>query len=377
MKVTVVDCSVSGHRETYYKQFAQTLLSMGCETSLIAPNASELPDAISFEPIASLPLRPLPVGKPIKKRLVVLINAAILLFNLYVLRKQLKRFKPNLVFFACLDDMLPTLTPVWLLNKLVPYQWSGLLVQSALGSYKTAFPDIRRALRSPYCVAVGVLNEYSVESLLPFQKQILLFPDFADLSAPCVNYELLHLIRARGAGKKIVSLLGSIHPRKGIDLFLKSSTLLDQDTYLFLMAGNPSLSAQQIEELRAFESSHPNCIFALEKIPSEACFNALVLVSDVVFAAYSCFSGSSNMLTKAAAFGKPIVVSRGFCMGKRVEKYRLGAVVDQHDDVACAVAISRLCQETTPDLTGLIQYTTDHRVSRLVTCFTQLLKYQS
>ena len=24
MKVTVIDCSVSGHRETYYKQFAQT-----------------------------------------------------------------------------------------------------------------------------------------------------------------------------------------------------------------------------------------------------------------------------------------------------------------------------------------------------------------
>lgn len=29
MKVTVIDCSVSGHRETYYKQFAQTWAGMG------------------------------------------------------------------------------------------------------------------------------------------------------------------------------------------------------------------------------------------------------------------------------------------------------------------------------------------------------------
>lgn len=38
MKVTVIDCSVSGHRETYYKQFAHTWAGMGNETSLIAPD---------------------------------------------------------------------------------------------------------------------------------------------------------------------------------------------------------------------------------------------------------------------------------------------------------------------------------------------------
>ena len=38
MKVTVIDCSVSGHRETYYKQFAHTWAGMGYETLLIAPD---------------------------------------------------------------------------------------------------------------------------------------------------------------------------------------------------------------------------------------------------------------------------------------------------------------------------------------------------
>ena len=119
MKVTVIDCSVSGHRETYYKQFAQTWAGMGHETSLI------------------------PAGKPLQKTLVVLRNAEIRLRNLYKLRRSLQRLNPDLVFFACLDDMLPTLAPLWLFNLLLPYQWSGLLVQSALPPYHRGMPDTR------------------------------------------------------------------------------------------------------------------------------------------------------------------------------------------------------------------------------------------
>lgn len=129
MKVTVIDCSVSGHRETYYKQFAQTWAGMGHETSLIAPDGKGVQETVAFQPVSALPLLPLPAGKPLQKKLVVLRNAVIRLRNLYRLRRSLQRLKPDLVFFACLDDMLPTLAPLWLFNLLLPYQWSGLLVQ--------------------------------------------------------------------------------------------------------------------------------------------------------------------------------------------------------------------------------------------------------
>ena len=58
----------------------------------------------------------------------------------------------------------------------------------------------------------------------------------------------------------------------------------------------------------------------MEKIPDESCFNALIAESDLIFAAYKQFTGSSNLLTKAAAFRKPVIVSRGLCMGRRVEQ---------------------------------------------------------
>ncbi len=93
-----------------------------------------------------------------RKKLVVLRNAVIRLRNLYRLRRSLQRLNPDLVFFACLDDMLPTLAPLWLFNLLLPYQWSGLLVQSALPPYHRGMPDTRPFLRSKNCVGVGILK---------------------------------------------------------------------------------------------------------------------------------------------------------------------------------------------------------------------------
>ena len=71
MKVTVIDCSVSGHRETYYKQFAQTWAGMGHETSLIAPTGKvyrrPLPFSLSQRFRCCRSCR-----KPLQKKLVVL-----------------------------------------------------------------------------------------------------------------------------------------------------------------------------------------------------------------------------------------------------------------------------------------------------------------
>ncbi len=104
MKVTVIDCSVSGHRETNYNSLLRHGAGMGHETSLIAPDGKGIQEAVAFQPVSALPLLPLPAGKPLQKKLVVLRNAVIRLRNLYRLRRSLQRLNPDLVFFACLDD---------------------------------------------------------------------------------------------------------------------------------------------------------------------------------------------------------------------------------------------------------------------------------
>ena len=109
MKIAVIDCSVSGHRETYYKEFTLAWASLGHDVLLCAPRASGTEQAATFVPIDTRPLRPLPVGQPIRKKLTVLHNACIRLQNLSAISRQIGDFHPDLVYFPCLDDLLPTL----------------------------------------------------------------------------------------------------------------------------------------------------------------------------------------------------------------------------------------------------------------------------
>lgn len=373
MKVIVIDCSVSGHRETYYKQFAATWADMGHDTSLVAPDGNHIAGNIAFEPISSKPLLPLPSGNPIKKKLTVLRNAWTRLRNLNRLSRKIKKSNPDLLFFACLDDMLPTMGPLWLFHFLLPYRWSGLLVQSALPPYKPGMPDTRPYLQSKNCMGIGILNEYSVDELKAFQQRIFLFPDFADLSTPNPSYELPEKLIAKAGKRKIIALLGSINSRKGIKLLQQCIPLLPENEYFFLIAGRSSLTAQQEADVRSLESSRSNCLVSLEKIPDESCFNALVASSNIIFAAYSHFTGSSNLLTKAAAFGKPVVSSRGYCMGRRVEKYGTGKVIREDNAEECSAAIRSLCTTHEIDAKSLSRYAGDHDVQKLTLCFNQII----
>lgn len=365
MKIAVIDCSISGHRETYYKTFTRAWASLGHEVLLLAPRESGMNGIAAFQKIETHPLLPLPAGKPIKKKFVVLQNAWIRLRNLAILRKQLKDFHPDLVYFPCLDDLLPTLATLKLFNRLFPYPWSGLLVQSIFPPYKAGIPDIRPFLRSPFCQGIGVLNEYSIESLKAFQTDIKRLPDFADLSEANEEYDLLHTLRNKAKGRKIIALLGSIGTRKGIQLLLRTIPLLPEEEYFFFLAGKSWLTETQTQELKTVESTRNNCLFSLQHIPDEACFNALVSASDVLFAAYYNFSGSSNLLTKAAAFGKPILVSSGECMGKRVSDYGIGIAIPQEDADKCRQAIIDLCRQGAPQPQNFTKYAAEHSLNKL------------
>ncbi|ADV42877.1 glycosyltransferase [Bacteroides helcogenes] len=373
MKVAVIDCSVTGHRETYYKEFTRTWAALGEEVLLIAPREPETGSIAAFKRTGARPLLPLPTGQPLRKKITVMRNALIRLRNLATLRRQLVDFRPDLVYFPCLDDILPTFAPIALFNRLLPYSWSGLLVQSALPPYKPGMPDVRPFLRSRHCRGIGVLNEYSTDELKDFQTNICRLPDFADLSAPDETYPLLHTLKKHAGGRRIISLLGSIGTRKGIGLLLSTIPFLPEDEYFFLIAGKSWLTETQNLELKSFEASRNNCLFSLTHIPDEACFNALVSASDVLFAAYRKFTGSSNLLTKAAAFGKPVIVSQGECMGKRVTDYGTGFAVPEEDPEACRTAIIRLCREGTPSPEGLTRYASEHSQDKLADILRQLI----
>ena len=368
MKIAVVDSTTSGHRETFYKQFARSWQEAGHTVMMFTPTSIE---GIMHQALELKPLLPLPTNQFLKKKLTVIQNAGIRIDNLKTVRDSVKPFAPDLVYFACLDDFLPTLSSATSLNIVMPYRWSGLLVQSALANYKWYMPDVRSALKHLNCVGIGVLNEFSIEPLRAWQPNIDRLPDFADLSAPNKEYTLAQEIANKASGRKIVSLLGSINKRKGVDLLLRTIERMAHDEFFFVIAGKSSLTADETEQLLSFANKHTNMVVSLERIPTEADFNALVAQSDVIFAVYQQFTGSSNMLTKAAAFEKPVVVATKQCMGKRVEEYKIGIAIDETDANACSEAIIKLCNQPI-DSKNYVQYSALHRTETLKNCLSNV-----
>jgi glycosyltransferase involved in cell wall biosynthesis len=74
-------------------------------------------------------------------------------------------------------------------------------------------------------------------------------------------------------------------------------------------------------------------------LKDERIFNEILSLADVVFAVYRDFGRSSNMLSKAAYFEKPILVATGSLMGTLVERYKIGLTVDQNDTLAMHQAL--------------------------------------
>lgn len=126
------------------------------------------------------------------------------------------------------------------------------------------------------------------------------------------------------------------------------------------------------------KSAPHNCFFYFERIPNEAQFNSLVNVCDILFAVYNKFPHSSNILTKAATFKKPVIVSNKFCMAERVRKFGLGLTINEGNTLQCIEALYKLfsqsesdTRQTKQDFEGYKQF---HSTERLYTAFSAILK---
>src|SRR5690606_31086851 len=104
-----------------------------------------------------------------------------------------------------------------------------------------------------------------------------------------------------------------------------------------------SFNKNELEFINSYIQQEPeNCYFYFHRIENESYFNSIICICDIIFAVYKDFIHSSNLVTKAAFFEKPILVSEGYCMAKRVKNYRLGLTVEQDNIEKIIVAIRKL-----------------------------------
>ena len=182
-------------------------------------------------------------------------------------------------------------------------------------------------------------------------------------------------------GKKVIGLLGSLEKRKGVLTFIElSQQAMFGDKWYFILAGKLARNTFNTEELTLidnFISANPdNCFLFFDYIKDEADFNALINVCDLIFAVYEKFPHSSNILTKAAIFQKPVIVSGGYYMAELVNEYKLGWTVEERNCEQC-LNVMRYFEEHENELIDDFHYhrfTIINSEESLVESFNQILQ---
>lgn len=364
--IVLIDPFLGGHNLTYRQLLAQTLLDLNNRVATFCPDPSELSQWIqekcnhSAEVFHAIEIQePKPSFFPFNRNIILSFlrwkYAATAIDRLSFKTGQ----KPDLVFFGYLDPYLHPYLPPSLIDIIFPYEWSGLYFlpshlrsqENFLARQMGIFKKQEFVLKSSHCRSIAVLDEGITEKLkIAVRKPVITFPDVTDSCTPDMNFTIATQIRERKRGKKVISLLGSITKRKGVLRFLDITKKLSCEKYLFVLAGQlckDSFNSKQLNYIEAIFNSYPgNCLFYFHRISEESQFNALVAESDIIFAVYENFKHSSNILTKAAFFRKPVVVSDSHCMGERVQKFRLGLTVKENDISSIIEAIEYLSKDS-------------------------------
>lgn len=363
--VFLIDSLWGGHHPTYIKFFAKILLELGNRVVVFCPDPNEVSDWLMENSPSFLgKFYTFKIQEPASSKVGVLkMELAVSAKNRWKIARQAIEsaiseinFPPDLVFFAWLDTYLgPYLTHSWV-DQVFPYNWSGLYFHIHHLRRKRQLLPLRRGLLNPEsvlqssrCQSVAVLDEGVAPELQQrlLGKPVVVFPDFADDSPPEPNYLIAKEIQEKANNRKIIGLLGSLSKRKGLLTLIDIAQQPINQNFFFVFAGqlsNYDLNKQELAKIyKTINLKLPNCFFYLEKIPDESHFNALVNICDVLFAAYHKFPSSSNILTKAAIFHKPVIVSKGYCLEERVKKYNLGLSIREGSVKEGSDAISHLC----------------------------------
>lgn len=337
MHIVLIERQYNGHRPTYLYQYSRILIESGHNVSIICGDPQKCRMDINVE--KQLPeVRVYDFLEYNSKKIFL---SRFSFFNNYILWKRLKLSLKNIrnvdfVFFMYFDDFVfnfhlkhvNRLKVNIFLNKFIlpplldnnlKIRWSGILFHPAYFMHI----DFKYLRRSKFNRSIAVLDETYYFEYGARRKVVL--PDITDEQKPLLLSELAENILEKAKGRKIISLLGSLEKRKGILPLLDVAKEIDSSKYFFLIAGvlDENYSDFELSKIKS-ASQLTNCYLKFDGIPTEYDFNSLVSISDIIYIVYINFFHSSNLLTKASLFEKPVLSLKNNCIGERVKRYGIG-----------------------------------------------------
>lgn len=258
-----------------------------------------------------------------------------------------QKFNANVVFHMYLDGLDfhdPQLSDAL---STLRFKWAGI-------RFAPELEDHAPLNGNPKLKGIAYLDKEIANSMaisLP-NVHIRYLPDIANLQVPEKMPGVAQLIKHNANGRKIVFLGGIIGLRKNLNLWLDLIDTIDPKKWYFVQIGEidfKNLNASEfLEVYKKLLLPPENFMLIPAYISDEGIFNSIISVSDIVFAVYKDFKNSSNMITKAAFFHKPIIVSDRYLMGRRVQDFGIGVAVPEDDIQMIISGLEGLASENIP-----------------------------
>lgn len=397
--VALVEWNWMGHHPTYFRKLLIGFHSCGarvlamCPESAIPemkdwlesqPNGNELTAAVDFIPVRLFGERGGRVPKFIRKR-----EQGWRTFGQISSRiKQWENHtghKVSLVFFSTIYDS--NFENFRYASRLFRHPWSGIYLHARAfrlpGSplpYQTRLPCPDKIFTLPSMSSVCVIDEGAVAPMTELSggQPVFEFPDVTEcaVEAPLEGTTLSGKLKHFANGRKIVVCMGHLQKTKGLLELCRAARDPQLQHVCFFFGGEviwTGMTRQEVQIVLTTWEQSPNVLTHLARL-SDATMNAIMVTADVVFAAYTNFPNSSNIMTKAARFERPIIVSDGFLMAERVRLYRTGKIVPEGDVPAIVAAIRDLTAETPKPNPGFHDFYQRHSDETLLNVLSQVLQ---
>ncbi len=401
--IAIADPRWFGHHPTYFKEFTASLLRLGHRVIALCRQPEELEpaaratcDELEIDFATTICIAPLDdPGRAymFPKRLDH--DPLSTLVRWRCLRRALDNaesksgWHADLVFFPWLDSYLRFQPSKSLPSLILGRPWAGLYFRNhhfeTHGSKLISFAKGDRGLKSAHCRAVGVLDDRFSEHMRERSGQTIIpFPDITDETDPTELSPFAQQLIRQANGRKIIGMI-SLEQRKGFITMLRiAEAVAGREDWYFVAAGTycPDTCSpeersfvERIDRLANREGKLDNVHLQLpgERIADGAEYNSLIKSFDLIYAAYEGFRGSSNALTKAAVFEKPVLATRGECVGDRVEHFGLGLTIDEGDATAGESAIRQILAGTEIPQPRFDDYRSLHNRDQLDRVFAEIV----
>jgi len=361
--ILVFDHLDTGHHPTFIAAYVKALLELGhrvyacySQPEIFVPFVQTYGDQLTVIPIRRTSQKKIP-----RNRYLATIQTAVQAFGLWIrigtLTRRVEREtgrKPDMCLIMMIDAFMSPFVGRAFADRMLRTDWVGLLMRPRYGEAHMRF-GMRNVLHARHCREVLIIDEdrdVIAQTARMSGKPVHVMPEVTDEaidgeSGTSLQPDIGSIIHARAAGRTVVSLLGNLGRMKGLDAFMDLASSMPADKFLFVAAG-PMSESEENPTMRRFRefAKHPpeHCLVMLERISDGPPFNALVQSSDIIFALYLNFPHSSNLMTKAALFRKPVLVPDGqsHIMAEAARRYGLGIAVPERDIVQARKALEGL-----------------------------------